>query len=617
MSQPGNSLTTEQIAEFLSTTDLFEKISIDVLTEMAKEFKIMYLAGDEVLFHQNELADSLYLVMYGFLHVLKEQSDGKKRIIAELGSGSAVGEIACLVDVTRTATIYAVRDSILLQMTRQVFDGFLQKYPMAMMGVARQSVERLIMPVNHAIKSRISCFTLIPSSNFSGIESFSQLFVEKLSHYGETLLLNEAQFDKIHGKGSAQTSLDSAKSAEIISWIHTLESTYRYIVYVASETGHWAARCLRQADKIILVAQYADSTRLNDLERSVFVKKSEKPSNVELVILADSSLKFASGTSNWFAQRHISQHYNLRMDRSSDISRFIRLVSGHGLGLVLSGGGATALAHLGVIRAIEELEIPLDYIAGTSMGALIGGVLALDLDYRTLVQNIERVFREFSSHVDYTLPVSAMLKAKVLKNLMRDSYGEDTKIEDLWQKYFCVSTNISTSEIAVHDHSLLWKAIRSSISLPGVFPAVHDEFNRIHVDGGILNNLPVDVMKERINGGKIIASSLKINQKISSQEYEEDTTSGWYLFVKHKLLPRLTGGRERPKKTFIPIERVILDSMLLGSNKHQEAMVAKADYNVLIDIKSYGLLNFKPLREIMDIGYRQALIALDHSDLKP
>ncbi|MFI4918704.1 MAG: patatin-like phospholipase family protein [Legionellales bacterium] len=608
-----NPVTTEQIALFLATTELFAEIPSHILNEMAQSFQITYLAGDEVLFQQGEVADSLYVVMYGFIHAIQEQSDGNRRVIAEMGAGSIIGEIACLIDVTRLASICAVRDSILLKMTRDVFYAFLEKHPMTIMGITQQCISRLVAPKKQNIKSSITCFTLIPASNFKNLADFSHQFIEKLSQYGDILLLTQNSFDEIHGTGAAQTSLDSAKSAEIISWIQTLESKYRFIVFVADQINSWAYRCLRQADKILLVGQLSDSPLLNELEKAVFLNKKSMGSNVELVLLANSDTQLAYGTKNWFYQRDLARHYNIRRNKESDMNSFIRLITGNGIGLVMSGGGARALAHIGLIRALEELHISVDYIAGTSMGALIGGCLALEMDHQTILDTLADLFHKFNKKIDYTLPISAIIKAKLLGQLMRNGYGEQTMIEELWKKFFCVSTDISANELYVHQDALLWKAIRSSIALPTIFPATHDRNNHIHVDGGILNNLPVDIMLEKINGGKIIASSLQIRHHIPTLKYEDDTTSGWYLFLKHILLPKI--WRIEHKKNFIALTTVMHESMLLGSSKHQQEMEKLADYNVVLDIDNFSLLNFKPIRKIAELGYQQAMRALEHSDL--
>lgn len=608
-------LSSEQISKFLSTTDLFSNIPRSVLDEIAQELKLTYLAGGDILFDQYEIGDSLYLVMYGFLHVIKAEALGKKKIIAELGAGNVVGEIACLVDVPRTATIYAVRDSILLQMTRKTFDMFVQKYPEAMMGIMRQSVKRLVSGTLHDKTNRITCFSLLPSAGFTGISDFCQLFVKKLSKYGETFLLTQSIFDEIHGKDASQIPLDSSRSTSILSWIQELESKYSYIVYVAEELNEWAIRCIRQSDKILLIGQYGDSPKLNELEQLACIEHPNKISNVDLVLLANSSIKLAYGAHAWFEHRNLNQHYNVRVYKDSDLNRLIRLITGNGLGLVMGGGGATGLAHIGLIRALEEYNIPIDYIGGTSMGALIGGLLALELDYKSIIKVLKNVFHNFSSNIDYTLPITSLLKGRFLSELIKDSYGENTKIEDLWCNFFCISTNISTNELCVHEDGLLWRAIRSSTSLPAIFPPVHDKGNYVYVDGGILNNLPVDMMQERINDGKIFASALQIKKTISTTEFEDETISGWYLFLKHILMPKFWKNYTQPKKNFISIGSVIHNSMSLGSNKHQQKMLNRADYKLIIDIKSYGLLNFKPMQEIIDIGYHQAVKALQDTDL--
>ncbi len=617
MNKRTNFLTQEQIVKFLSSTDLFSGIPAVALHDIAAQLEPVYLAGKDTLFHQNTTGDSLYLLIYGLLRVIKENSNGSSSVLADLSAGSIVGEIACLISEPRTASVYAIRDSVLLKMSRKLFDQFVEKYPLAMMKIARHSVKRMVMPKEINQPQHVTCFALVPAGDYQLSMDFSHLFMSKLSEYGKTLLLTEDIFDEIVGKGAANTPLENAKSAEIVAKIHELESKYRFLVYVANKANSWAERCIRQVDKIILIGQHNANPDLGEIEHLLFKQNTKLTPNVNLVLIANKDQQILTGTNDWYTGRTISQHHHIRLDVDKDFNRMIRLMTGNGYGVVLSGGAAAALSHVGTLKALKELNIPIDFIGGTSMGAIIAGLAALELDCPTIINMLEDFLQKFSRHIDYTLPIMALLKGQVLGRLLRSSFGEDNMIEDLWINYFCVSTNLGTNATCVHEKNLMWKAIRASISLPGIFPPVHDEFNSILIDGGILNNLPIDEMKKRINSGKIIASSLKIkNQTLfKSGELEEDTLSGWYLFFKHILLHKLWQNETKKKKNFLSIYRIIHHSMLIASSKHQLETMKMADYNVVIDVQETWMLDFKPMKKIIELGYQTAMQQLQDTDL--
>ncbi|MCH9757073.1 MAG: patatin-like phospholipase family protein [Gammaproteobacteria bacterium] len=606
-------ITNEQVVLFLSKIDLFSNLSLDVIREISEGFELTYLTGNSILIKQNDTSDCLYVLMFGFLRAIKEEVDGTSKIIGELSAGSVVGEIGCLFDEPRTASVYTIRDSVLLKMTRAGFNVLLEKHPRIMMGIVRQSVKRLVNPKKYSPKRDVSCFCLIPAGNYRDIEKFSHAFVEKLSKYGETLLLTHDIADKLYGSHLDESSLNSVST---FSLFQELESKYRFLVYVATDKNAWANRCIGQTDKILLVGQDGEDPSLGELEHFLFNKKNEILPAIELVLLFNNKTKKPSETKAWFHHRHLSTHYKVRQPYTKDLERVVRLITGNALGLVLSGGGSCALSHVGVIRALEEANIPVDYIAGTSMGSIIGGLLAQEFDAQTMTEMLVEELGKFQNGLDYTFPIVALIKAKLLDKLLRSSLGSKTKIEDLWQKYFCVSTNITTNELQVHEQGLLWQAVRSSLSLPGILPAVFDEDKQIFVDGGILNNLPVDVMTNRIQGGKILASSiLRRNICPSTLTYEEYTSSGWNLFFKYFLLPKIKKNHENAKKHFVNIASIIQDSMIVGSNNHQEAMIKQADYNIIMDLNQFNMVNFSTIQEIIDSGYQQAIMSLEAIDM--
>lgn len=136
--------------------------------------------------------------------------------------------------------------------------------------------------------------------------------------------------------------------------------------------------------------------------------------------------------------------------------------------------------------------------------------------------------------IGYTLPLLSLSSSKKLTRLLRHYVG-DTRIEDLPVPFFCVSANYSTGEAEVHDRGPLWWALRASISLPGVLPPVFAS-GHLLVDGGVVNNLPVDVMRSR-QAGSVIAVDLRNQPGARTIPQFDPTLSGWALLGR-RLHPR-------------------------------------------------------------------------------
>ena len=195
------------------------------------------------------------------------------------------------------------------------------------------------------------------------------------------------------------------------------------------------------------------------------------------------------------------------------------------VGLVLSGGGAKGAAHVGVIRVLEEMGVPIDLVVGTSMGAIVGGLYASGLSGKELEQAIqeidwedifdddppraERSLRRKRDDADFLvryrlglkdgelqLPRGVILGQKLMLALRKlSANGARSDFDDLTRPFRAVATDLESGEPVVLKSGSLALAMRASMSVPGVFPPV-DYDGRLLIDGGVANNLPIDVARE-------------------------------------------------------------------------------------------------------------------------
>lgn len=178
------------------------------------------------------------------------------------------------------------------------------------------------------------------------------------------------------------------------------------------------------------------------------------------------------------------------------------------IGLALGAGGARGFAHLGVARALRELKIPISYIAGTSMGAIVGSVIAADMLQRVLNWTEEPDwFKLPSLFTKWHLPRCSLLGSKKIESFFSDMICAKT-FEDLSIPFAAVATDLTTGEMVVLKSGDLYSAIQASMAIPGVFDPVRRE-GRILVDGGLVRSLPVDVCQS-MGADKVIAVDVNI-----------------------------------------------------------------------------------------------------------
>lgn len=162
------------------------------------------------------------------------------------------------------------------------------------------------------------------------------------------------------------------------------------------------------------------------------------------------------------------------------------------IGLALGSGGARGFAHLGVLKVLQEENIPVDYIAGSSMGALVGGFFATGHDLERLYKLATAFRRKY--YLDFTVPKMGFISGRRVKEFIR-MFTKGKTIEQLSPALSIIATDLKTGEKVIFNNGPLADAIKASISIPGIF--VPEKMNgRLLVDGGVVDRVPVTVARE-------------------------------------------------------------------------------------------------------------------------
>ena len=578
---------------------LFGEMTDEVFAQISEMLVWNHFESDDCIFRESEAGDSMYIVVQGRLRVVIE-NDGEQKAIAEIGKGECVGEMSLLTGKPRTASIFAVRDCDMLRLTRSSFEKIVQISPQVGLNLSRLLIKRFSEKRSLRPIKGITNVTLIPlhkSINVNDAEANlkAALAKNKRFHVVSSEVVNMAL-----GESIAQVSSgDNLQNSKLTRFLNDLEEQYDFVFYLpdAAKT-EWTKRCVRQADEIILIADFNESSELTQIERELFYNHKKRFSSAKqtLVLVHPEYAGLPSGTKKWLAPRpQINFHQHLRRSNMEDYGRLARYLSDESIGLVLAGGGIKGMAHIGVIRAMEEFNIPIDYIGGTSMGAVIGGGAAFGwgsdkLHEIALELAAKRPMRDYNF-----LPFVSFLKGGQVEEYLGKHY-EGRDIEDCNRNFYCISANLSNSKQVIHRSGSLFGSIRSSFSLPGILPPKIGKEGLL-IDGGVMNNFPVDVMME--TGAKTIIG-VEFSGNLDKKPEFESYPSGLQILA----------SKFQKKKSYkgVPtlMNTLVKSSLLNSFNKAQEA-IEMTDIHIKPDTRKVGLLDWKATEIAIEAGYQEAV----------
>lgn len=573
---------------------------IDLMTQydIEREMEWVFVERGDYLFKAGDPGDSLYIVVSGTV-VVERQYGGETVVLAEHGLGSIIGEMAVLTDDPRSADVRALRDTELIRFTKEGFNKLVASHPQVMLKVTHVIVDRFRTAIDDRPKHRdITTIAILPLQR-AHTDAVARL-ADALKRHGSTLHLNRENVDRLLG-ADVLLGLDSSTSVRgTISLLNEQDTQHRFVLYEADTTfTTWTQRCLLQADLILLMADHDADPALSALDDGLgWVSIEDIP--VELVLRYPANATQPVGAANWLAQRSVKTLFNVR-DTDADYARLARRIAGRSVGLVLGGGGLRAFAHGGVLKAMEELGIPIDWVGGTSAGSVVGGIAALQLD---VTDTYRRSLDLMAKLVDYTLPVVSLSSGRNLHKGLVDLFG-DLDIDDLWVKFFCVSTNASRAQLVVHEHGLMRAGIRASVSLPGVYPPViaNNDTGDLLVDGAVLNNVPSDVMSDRCHGVVLACDVSEPNVSVRRYNHPE-VLSGWgYLFQRMNPL-------QRQKIKGPSLAKFLSRLTVISSMRDREHRQRYADVLIVPDVSRFALFDIKSAPQMYDAGYEASIAAL-------
>jgi predicted acylesterase/phospholipase RssA/CRP-like cAMP-binding protein len=570
------------------------------------------LAAGEVLFRRGDPADAAYLLVSGRLGITDMAASGPHGSSIEIGRGAIVGEFGLLESRARSATITALRDSTLARLAGDDFRAMTVRHAPLAMGLVRRIIERAGNDVATAATAR--SFALIVTADVDPVrrQALVGTMVAALHACGSTLLLSAEVVDEtLRHEGIADTPIGSFGEVRLAELLHQSETDADMVMFDAGPLAgladdprsNWTRRSLVHADQVVIVASARpDAHETARIRRLLEIAPARIPR--WLALLHPAHTRRATGGRSLRERFGVDEVHHLHDRSDTDLGRLARLAAGRGVGLVLSGGGARGHAHLGVHRALTEQGIPIDRVVGASMGAIVAGMIAQGGSPDETLSDMRNGARKL---LDYTLPIVSLVKGDRIVKVLEQQFG-DCEIEDLWIPFACLSTNMTTAQPVVHRRGTVTRAIRSSISIPGVLPPVVDGDSLI-ADGGVLDNLPVGLVSSDSSIGTIIASDVAPPLGPRAHGDYGLSVNGWGA-IKDKVMPqRLLRRRGTLPAPRLPsLGGTLMRAMLIGSSQTRDQHIASGviDLYLDLDLRTVSLLDFAQVDQAARHGYDSA-----------
>jgi NTE family protein len=555
--------------------------SPEVLAAADAETEWFSLPAGWSLMNAGEPPEGVWFLISGSLAAFKPADRGHK-VLGYIRPGEPVGEMAMIAREPHTASVFAMRDSELLKLTPEAFDRLVAAHPKLMQHMARLMLTRARQPTSSSPRADPKVYAFISTSPTIDLMLRARTLQAALKRLGAraAIVTNESEAE-LNGEGMTS------------AWFDALEQKNDavFLLTPIADTP-WFRTCIRQADRIWFFARA-------DARPSLPLLPPEEPSParqfrlVDVILLHHGMDRKAATTDEWRLASEAARLFHWRGVDDADAARLARVIARKAIGLVLSGGGARGYAHIGVIRALREAGLPFDMIGGTSIGGVIAACAAMGWDDNEIEVRIRKAFVESNPLGDYVIPVVGLVRGHRVEDRLREHFGE-TLIEDLTVPFFAVSTNLVAGEIRVHRAGLLRNALRASISLPGILPPVMDGPHALLVDGAVLKNFPVDILKD-MHRGPIIGVDVARRDTIDPEDFRDPPGFlGWVA---------AHGLQSAP-----PIASLLMRAATLAVDPWEGR--SGADLLIAPEMADMDMRDWKRFDDVVAAGYEAAVAAL-------
>lgn len=535
------------------------------------------LPGGSKLFGQGDASDQLYFVRTGRLGAFRREEGQEPNFLGIIRPGEPAGEMALIAGIPHTADVYALRDSEIFAVPKDAFFEACDAEPAVMIELAKLMILRSRQTARRGPVGEPSVFGFVPVGRPGAVRPI----VERLER-------------EIAALGYAVTTIGAEAASAPTEWFSEVERVHDFVLYVAErDETNWAPFVPRQADRLFRVGRGDRPAESEGPAAGAATLQDQ--GLVDLILVQPADAVRPHGSEAWLDATGAARIFHIRRGATAEFQRMARVLTGQSVGLVLSGGGARAYAHVGAIKALRERNVPIDFVGGSSMGAIVGAGVAMGWGEAEMDARLHEAFVDTSPLDDIALPLLAMTHGVKVSDRLAQHFGE-TQIADLWLPFFCLSSNLTTGAYQLHRRGLLRQALRASIALPGVMPPATDGQN-VLVDGAVMKNFPADIMRSS-HLGPIVGIDVTTSRSITAKDVARPSSVWrWIRSGQWRLGP--------------PIVSLLMRTATVSTGRDLAAAREATDVLIQPDVSGIEIRDWGAYDEAVEAGYRATLAALD------
>jgi len=533
--------------------------------------------GGQKLFGQGDPSDELYIVRTGRLGAFHHENGQEPSFLGIIRAGEPAGEMALIAGAPHSADVYALRDSEVFAVPKDVFFEACEADASVMTELARLMILRSRQKARRGPMGDPTVFGFMAVGRPGPIRPL----VERLAR-------------EIEAQGYQITTVGAEAATAPTEWFSEVERVHDYVLYVAeSDEPVWAPFVPRLVDRLFQVARGDRTPQVDGTLPSAVTLRGQ--GLVDLLLIQPPDLARPVGSEDWLDATGATRIFHARPGHTPDFQRLARVLTGQSVGLVLSGGGARAYAHAGAIKALRERGVPVDFIGGSSMGAIIGAGIAMGWDQSEMDRRLHEAFVDTSPLDDIALPLVAMTHGLKVSERLNTHFG-DTQIADLWLPFFCLSSNLTTGAYRLHRRGSLRHSLRATIALPGVMPPATEGQN-VLVDGAVMKNFPADIMRAS-HTGPIVGVDVTTARSITADDVARPASVWRWIW----------SGRWRLGP---PIVSLLMRAATVSTGRDLAAAREATDVLIQPDVSGIEIRDWAAYDAAVEAGYTATLAALE------
>jgi NTE family protein len=566
----------ESTADFLAKVPIFAPLPDGIRETLAARARPIRVRAGQWLFREGDPADSLFVIRAGKLEVVSEGAE--ERILRDLGRGSALGELALLTSSRRSASVRAARDSDLISVAREDFERLLSEAPELSLALARVLGSQLqdSQGAPHVSRAVPVTIALVAQDERVPLADLSARLADGLGRWGSVEVLDGSEASE-----SPDLLDPTAIYAPLLERAEAASDQLILVVPSLLAADAWSRYSLQQADRVLVITAGEPPPA------------SELRAELRGCDLVTWQVPPGSGAAGALAGLldPIETHALRQGTLDEDIERVARRLAGRSLGIVLSGGGARAFAHIGVLEELVAAGITIDRVAGVSMGAFVGAMFAMEMDGDEIDA---RCFEEWVRRRplgDYTIPRHALIRGERARAMLERCFG-GVAIEELRRSFVSGASELRSAELVVSRWGPLQEAVGTSVCIPILAPP-QVRGRELLVDGSLVDNLPVATMAA-LGEGPIIAVDVKADFEHPKAETPASSAT----------------PTEQQELRTPSLGETLTRVLLLGSSSTSESARLHADLTIKPRAEGVGLLEFHQIdvaREAGRVAARDAL----------